>query len=947
MLMQRCFLIFFLWGITLPIWAADLWVDATQGDDTQDGLTPATALRTLQAAANIATAGTIVHIQPGIYRETVKPAHSGTADAPIVYQAEQGAGSVILRGSIPLVDPQPLTDNHLGLPATVDMQQIVWFDLSAEAFTQTPRFVMQLQSDDTPVMRLTVARAPDWSVETAWKQHEFWWVAEGGSEVAACDPTVDRPRQTCDQATRSLTQLTDRHDDAAPIAPGNLTTLGDLTGATLIAVDTVQGNYIFRRTIIAHEVTAGRITLDRPASYGDEDTPGLGWGSKYYLENHPVLLDTPGEYWFDTTTQRLYVWPLATTGTWEVSQRDIGWDLSDRSYLILDGLTFEYFNGTVISGENTATQGSHGNVLRHVQLRYANQGIVLTQQQTTTTLPEQVTQGFKLEQAEIAYMDTAAVYSKGAWENNSDNTLFQQAPITGTVIRQTTFHHLGFRAESDSVSGLYFNFPDHLRLEDNHIHHVAQNGILLANSVIQSDKTYDFAPEAIKTGDILIKNNLVEKTCQMIGTCAGTRLMGTPPHNHVFRNTLIIGNTFRENYGWSDVSAQRGRWQYGLFGFGLHLISTGGVHVHRNLVYNNGRANLFVARNWRDGRTILSNNLFANALVGLDMWNPEGPDTHDSVDTQVINNLFINNELHGISHTAAPEDVRFIIDHNLYYANGWGDGRNVGEMNVSYQNFYFLFMDIQANTPWEANGTSADPAFFSYDYHGQRQRNPYNVLDFDLRSHSAAIDQGTVTLPTSLLTLMQHFGVEEMTQQGIIWDIGALEYVPEHQPTIELGMAKETITEQIQTTQAEFEGLITTGFTTTTVGPRGHDLTLYATEQVKIFADIWVDPQDVGQQGEVAIVAAYLPLGSQDVVYFMRKGITWVPWDRKLVSLLATELDANLPEQITLPARVALDIYEGDFQGALGDFTIYVGYHLIEKGVVIFNGQQPIRLTIR
>ncbi|RMF29320.1 MAG: hypothetical protein D6759_14085, partial [Chloroflexi bacterium] len=71
--------------ITTSASAEALWVDAVHGDDDNDGRTPATALRTLQRAANLAQPGTTVHILPGIYRESVRPAHSGTITAPIRY----------------------------------------------------------------------------------------------------------------------------------------------------------------------------------------------------------------------------------------------------------------------------------------------------------------------------------------------------------------------------------------------------------------------------------------------------------------------------------------------------------------------------------------------------------------------------------------------------------------------------------------------------------------------------------------------------------------------------------------------------------------------------------------------------------------------------------------------------------------------------------------------
>ena len=174
-----------------------------------------------------------------------------------------------------------------------------------------PLCVMELDSEGEVIARLPLAREPDWQVDTEWKHHEFWWAADGGSSVAGCNPASD-PDPNCDYPSRSTTQLTDRTNDADPpgVEPGNLTTLGDLTGATLVAMDTLQGHYVYRRTITDHDVGAGRVTVDRICEHDSgSGNPGLGWGSKYYVEGKPHLLDTPGEWWYDDGSGRLYLWP--------------------------------------------------------------------------------------------------------------------------------------------------------------------------------------------------------------------------------------------------------------------------------------------------------------------------------------------------------------------------------------------------------------------------------------------------------------------------------------------------------------------------------------------------------------------------------------------------------------------------------------------------------------
>lgn len=110
----------------------ELWVDAANGDDSNDGLTPSAALRTIQKSADLAGPGTTVRILPGVYRETVRPDLSGSLDEPVHYFAENGPGTAILRGSQPASSLTwiPLTSNTIGMPPGVDPTKIYVADLS-------------------------------------------------------------------------------------------------------------------------------------------------------------------------------------------------------------------------------------------------------------------------------------------------------------------------------------------------------------------------------------------------------------------------------------------------------------------------------------------------------------------------------------------------------------------------------------------------------------------------------------------------------------------------------------------------------------------------------------------------------------------------------------------------------------------------------------------------
>jgi hypothetical protein len=767
-----------------------LWVDGVNGDDANDGLTAATAFRTIQRAADLAGPGTTVHIKPGIYRETVWPARDGHAGAPITFVAEGGPGTVVIRGSEPASSLAwtQLKANTIGLPPGVEPTKIYYADLSIWGLDSAPRFVVELDSRGEVTARLPLAREPDWEVVTEWKHHEFWWAAEGGWDVAGCDPSTD-PNPDCDRAWRSKKELTDRTDDSDPsgVEPGNLTTLGNLTSATLVALDANQGHYVYRRTIVAHDVVAGRVTVDKTCGNG------LGWGSKYYVENHPRLLDTPGEWWYDEGDRRLYLWPrtpgnVATMNV-EISRRDVGFKLNGRSYVTLDGLTLEFFNESAVYQANGGNTRSYDNTIRNAILRYADRGVYLAQGADGPV--ENVTAGFTLENSEIAYADTYGIYLNYWWDKGSAVNSFTHAGIVNTVIRGNELHHLGFRSSSDNAVGASFQYTDKLRFENNHVHHVALNGIQFSRSVVQSSREWGFALDDIKTGEILVKDNIFEKACQLASDCGALKFWGDPPDRHVFRDVLVTGNVFRDTFGWAYVLEERGRSTsgtgsdvQGMNGLGLHVDMASGIHAYRNVAYNNARAGFKFSGVWRDGDIVIYNNIMANSLYGFCLGGQDF-DTHDSVNTQVVNNIVVNNEGYGILlRDADGLHGNTVIDHNLYYNNGWlayedGGRYKPGAMSIqrrsSSNKYYPSLADIQANTAWESHGVEGPPRFRDYDPF-DHDLDDGSWPDFHLTASSTnAIDRGSAALPASLVALLDAFDMED-PRWGRAFDIGASEY---------------------------------------------------------------------------------------------------------------------------------------------------------------------------
>jgi hypothetical protein len=299
--------------------------------------------------------------------------------------------------------------------------------------------------------------------------------------------------------------------------------------------------------------------------------------------------------------------------------------------------------------------------------------------------------------------------------------------------------------------------------------------------VIQSAAERDFAPEEIKTGTILFKDNTFERACLLKNDCAGVRVLGTSTHDGVFRDLLFVGNVLRDTFGWSWVAEQRGKWTSaqipGAGGVGIYLDHASGVYAYRNILYNNGFAGFHLTTTWRDGEIVIFNNVSADNAWGLH-FGGLAEDLYPAVDTDVRGNLFVNNKAYGVKMSDLDFDYTNItIDRNLYFRNGWGDHvYKPGAMKIAHDGpgeFFPTVEDIAARTPFESAGQEVNPGFVGYNVD---DHDPFDgsFADFRLWSSSSAIDAGPRSLPPSLSGLLVRFGIFD-PPLGAAYDQGAFE----------------------------------------------------------------------------------------------------------------------------------------------------------------------------
>jgi len=113
---------------------------------------------------------------------------------------------------------------------------------------------------------------------------------------------------------------------------------------------------------------------------------------------------------------------------------------------------------------------------------------------------------------------------------------------------------------------------------------------------------------------------------------------------------------------------------------------------------------------------------------------------------------------------------------------------------------------------------------------------------------------------------------------------------------------------------------------------RGPKYYVIAGEKVDILSTITFDQTHVGRKnGELFITQL------TDKGYEMRVKNRWIAWDGNIDSLQANQSLARLPATLEVPISVI---------PAVGKYTLYIGYRFSNNGNIIYNGGEPIQLTV-
>ncbi len=312
--------------------APSRYIDFESGADANDGLSrqspwkhhPWDPNATGQAAA-CQGVHTYVFKQGVDYRGELNANESGTGDTPILLTRDPswGEGPAVICGSEAVTGWKPGADNPL-----IPEPEKVWYaDLN-----WAPRNVWRVGQEGA-VTRLALARSPNWTITDPDDLQSEWWTWKNPDRPFDNYATINGERRhlAFDQEDINEHRPQDYYEGAIV-----WTTKGWVMGspfpARVLAVDRRNGSLVF----------AGQ--------WGGAPSYKIIRGCRFYLEDKPQYLDSPGEFWFDKHGDggRLYLRLPGdedpNTARVEVAKRIRMIDSTGMSHVHIHGLTFRFSN---------------------------------------------------------------------------------------------------------------------------------------------------------------------------------------------------------------------------------------------------------------------------------------------------------------------------------------------------------------------------------------------------------------------------------------------------------------------------------------------------------------------------------------------------------------------------------------------------------------------------
>lgn len=550
-----------------------VYVDSAAGKDTNPG-TQSAPFKTLTMLATVQlAAGQSIYLNcSGTWRETLSLTSANLVDGTSI----TGYGS-----SCATAKPRILGSNDLSTKWVKSGN--IWSKSVGTTLPKISRLFINGQM-------LRIGQWPNASVN-------------GG--VSVTDPS----------APLSSTQTTISAFDASSLAGRNL------VGATLLM--RTQPWYIDSGVVTAYSAVTRALTVNGTLTYP------MGPTDNYTLQDQQWMVDEPGEFYHDTVTGTVYVYPLDTatqtnlnTAKVEASVRDNAIEISGRRGIKLTNLSAEMAreNGVYLLDTPDAVLTGM-NVVNNT-----NRGIHADQ----TVAPTLQTRSISVSNSNVAGSALAGV---DAWH------------VSQALVANSTITNIGTIANAgNSFAGVLVG-PQSI-VDANTIRSTAYNGVRYSG-----------------TGGSVVSNNAISTFCVRLDDCAGIYTWNGTNATRALLNqaSTITGNVLDGN----SVGATAAYGSPGGLIAGIYLDDfTAGAAVQSNvisrtpigIIVHNGTAN-----------SVVGNKLWLNTSAGLWM-------NMDQADADyMVGNTISNNEIAplAVGITWWPMSPKFKTAQAIWYFNSY------------------------------------------------------------------------------------------------------------------------------------------------------------------------------------------------------------------------------------------------------------------------------------
>ncbi|QKW17738.1 RICIN domain-containing protein [Kitasatospora sp. NA04385] len=506
-----------------------------------------TPLRTIQHCADLAQPGDTCRIQSGVYRETVTPPTSGTATAPIRFEAAPGA-QVTVDGTDPVTGWSLDSGSVYKASVTLAGTPAAPYSGSVDP-ADTDLWANQVFTGGTvvPEAAYPAAAAGVWGTSYITSGWSGTRTSGGTCSTAPCTST----------GTGSLTY-------------SGFPALGDLTGATV----QLAGSWVTTTSTVTSGTLDGtNKTLQLSFPNSDSHVMIGGASPDFRLVGKKSFLRAPGQWFYDAGSHQLFMWAANGQAPQDVTakKRNYGFDLAGRSSITVTGIglfgttvrTDDASSNITLAGISAKYLSEWQTTQYHTDLPYA--GIYAGNHRADSGIRLHGT-GNTLVDSRIQYSGGAGVSLKGTGHTVRNN-LITDIAYNGSYAAAVTVED-GIRASAIVSNTLRSTGRDMINLNTN----------AYPNPGYELRIAYNDMSDYAKIGQDL----------GAIYVCCDTSLGGRIDHNTI-HNPAQVGNGLHFDNGTINVNVDHNVfWGLGANSVGGYGIAQGGWSAGHPLPYLTG-----------------------------------------------------------------------------------------------------------------------------------------------------------------------------------------------------------------------------------------------------------------------------------------------------------------------------------------------------------------------